>query len=34
MLAIAAGAVVAANLIAAPAGWVAGRRPALVLRSE
>jgi hypothetical protein len=35
MLAIAAGAVVAANLIAAPPGWVAGRlRPALVLRSE
>jgi hypothetical protein len=35
ILAIAAGAVVAANLIAAPPGWIAGRlRPALVLRSE
>jgi predicted lysophospholipase L1 biosynthesis ABC-type transport system permease subunit len=35
MLAVAAGAVVAANLIAAPPGWVAGRlRPALVLHSE
>jgi hypothetical protein len=35
ILAIATGAVVAANLIAAPSGWVAGRlRPALVLHSE
>jgi hypothetical protein len=35
ILAIATGAVVAANLIAAPPGWVAGRlRPALVLHSE
>jgi predicted lysophospholipase L1 biosynthesis ABC-type transport system permease subunit len=35
MLAIAAGTVVAANLLAAPRGWVAGRlRPALVLHSE
>jgi hypothetical protein len=34
-LAIAAGTVVAANLIAAPPGWVAGRlRPAPVLHSE
>jgi hypothetical protein len=35
ILAIAAGAVVTANLIAAPPGWVAGRlRPAPVLHSE
>jgi ABC-type antimicrobial peptide transport system permease subunit len=35
VLAIAAGAVTAANLIAAPPGWVAGRlRPALVLHTE
>jgi hypothetical protein len=35
ILAIAAGTVVAANLIAAPPGWVAGRlRPAPVLHSE
>jgi hypothetical protein len=35
LLAIAAGTLVAANLIAAPPGWVAGRlRPALVLHSE
>jgi ABC-type antimicrobial peptide transport system permease subunit len=35
ILAIATGAVVTANLIAAPPGWVAGRlRPALVLHSE